>query len=145
MGTTSLVAEFTNTYFAPLSLTHFTAQALWSAFFSSTAAPQPLSLIQPVQLSALALLAGTKLINTANNPAPTMPESSFFIFLLSRFRNRAGHAADSPPVDLDACKIKLQGAKTLKIPAFYPWVRSPCFGGLRMGRFRPATARALSF
>src|SRR5579863_7228428 len=51
MGTTALVAEFTKTYFAP-PLTHLSAHALWPAF--APFAPQPLSLIHPVQLSAFA-------------------------------------------------------------------------------------------
>src|SRR5579864_2057416 len=63
IGTTSLVAEFTNTYCAP-PLTHLSAHALWPAF--APFAPQPLSLIHPVQLSAFgARLTATNIPDVA--------------------------------------------------------------------------------
>src|SRR5579863_1400540 len=70
IGTTSLVAEFTNTYFAP-PLTHLSAHGLWPAF--APFAPQPLSLIHPVQLSAFAARL------TATNITAAIIFTSFFI------------------------------------------------------------------
>src|SRR5207302_11177553 len=74
MGTTSLVAELTKTYFPP-PLTHLSAQALCPAL--APFAPQPLSLIHPVHESAF-----TGMLKARNKTAAiARVENTFFMFI----------------------------------------------------------------
>jgi hypothetical protein len=73
-----LESEFTKTNLAPFSWTHLSAQSLWSALIPL--APQPLSLIQPVQVEDLGLLAAVMpRANTSTLATPIM-EKGLFIF-----------------------------------------------------------------
>src|ERR1035437_2321196 len=84
MLNTCFDSEFTKTNLAPFSWTHLRAQPLWSALIPL--APQPLSLIQPVQVEVSGLAAAAMLKMHTNSAATPRIESTFFICVPSQCR-----------------------------------------------------------
>src|ERR1035438_10339987 len=84
MLNTCFDSEFTKTNLALFSWTHLRAQPLWSALIPF--APQPLSLIRPVQVEVSGLAAAAILKMHRNSAATPSIESGFFICVPSQYR-----------------------------------------------------------